>query len=435
MIKNKKLLLTLGSVSLLTVASMTAISCGNKTLQTAPDKLETKIGDVKLEGGEKLEAVDKKSVIMITDAGRINDKSFNQSTYEGGWLAANQYGMLKNFMHLIPGDDSKIEAQYIDALSNKMNVWLLSGFKHADPISNFYKKYNADMIKNKSIIVGTDYIPAVPEGYGIGLTFKVEQSAYIVGYAAADFLAKKYPDAKDAEKRSVYAFGGGLFDGVTGFIRGFYEGIRAYNKAHTDKKTKIILTQDKVDLASGFVPGDAMTASVTAAITSKASIILPVAGPATGELLEKMKGAEFNDKLVIGVDVDQSLSYESHKTKFFSSITKRIAQGNYDIASELYAGKDKYKIIKGFEVGVKSVVVNGDYANNLVGFAPTQVAGEDKVKAEAALKEAETNFKAIKDIPTTLDDKRYLEAVNAKDKGVSLLNYLKTLAQNANEGK
>ncbi|EFF41831.1 BMP family ABC transporter substrate-binding protein [Mycoplasmopsis alligatoris] len=429
MIKTKKILLTLGTVSALGLVSAVAISCSSG-LEGAASKLADKeIGTVKLlNDGKKEDATVKNSVVMITDAGHVNDKSFNQSTYEGGWLAANQFNMLPKFHNLRPTGHDKISEQYVEALSNNVKVWLTSGFLHGEPVQKFWEQNKAALEKNETIIVGTDFVPAVTAGHGIGITFKVEQSAFIVGYAAADYLATTYPS--DAAKRSVYAFGGGAFDGVTGFIRGFYEGIKAFNKANKGKETEIKLSSTgKVDLSSGFDPADQkMTAAVNAAVASGATIILPVAGPATGVLLNSLKGDAQKDKLVIGVDVDQSLSYTNDSAKFFSSITKRIAQANYDVLAELYQGPAKYDLLKGFELGKKSHVVLGTFKDNLVGYAPSALAGAEKGKADASLEKGKAALEKLTDLAKDLDDAGYTAATAD---GAKLVDYLSKLATDA----
>lgn len=424
--KKTKLFFTLGTVGAIPLVAIAAVSCSDKLT------LGEKIGDVKLQNdAKKITPVNKRTSIIITDAGKITDKSFNQSAFEGAFLAADQHDIAtRSFLSTVePTSDADISRQYQTAQSNGFKNWILPGFKHSETIKKYWTENKEALKTNKVVVIGTDFVPEVDEGHGIGVEFDVKDSAFVVGYAAADYLAKKYPS--DADKRSVFAFGGAVFDGVTSFIRGFYKGIEQFNKENKDKKTKILSTN--INLASDFVVGNTMNAVITTAISSNATIILPVAGPATVQVIDTLKkGDAHKHKLVVGVDVDQAQSNPADKKWFFSSIIKRIAQANYDIQTELYGKEDDYKIIKGFKLGEKSIKILGNFDNNLVGYASSSLEGDEKTSVDNSLQKGKQEFDKIKSsMDTVFETSTYNDAVNNKN-GQSTTKYLTELANKIN---
>ncbi|MGY6172223.1 BMP family ABC transporter substrate-binding protein [Candidatus Mycoplasma pogonae] len=392
-IKNMLKTLAITSVPLVTLV---AVACGNNSSVPKPNNyIEpanrlTKVNEKSSEGLEK-EFIEKNKIVVITDAGEVTDKSFNQSAWEA---LLYTYDQLQKFTdNALPKDFVRsakpatetyaaYSAVYDTALENGYKFWLLPGFKHEQHIKTYWAAKKNELKEAGVVIIGIDFNPDLGEdtNNNFGLNFKTEESSFIVGRAAAEFLAKKYPGDSNKDKRVLSSFGGGTFPGVTNFIIGFLEGVKSWNDTSGVDKVKV--NGDTVITNSGF---DSKTTDMTSAVQSSVSgetkLIFPVAGPATAVVLEKIKNTP--EKLVIGVDTNQSLAFPEEASKFFSSVEKGMTQASYDVLIGLF------KKQTATQIGSK---LNKGYADKWVGYSATTLTGSDKTLAEAALTAAAAYF-------------------------------------------
>lgn len=214
-------------------------------------------------------------------------------------------------------------------------------------------------------------------------------------------MAEKFPD--DPEKRSAVTVGGGPFAAVTDFMAGYLSGIKAYNEAHSDKKTKI--TEKNVNINVGFeVNTQAKTTLEILAGKKSPSTLLAVGGPLTSIFSDAIENQ--SDRYLIGVDTDQSLVYTKTKTKFFTSILKNLGHSVFTTLADLFTKKSGSKNLGEFELGKKSANVKLGYKDKFVDIANTSLEGKDKELAEKAIAEAKKVFeektKSATDVRTTL---------------------------------
>lgn len=414
MLKNKKFYLGLSSLSAVSIIA-TAISCVNTVDAYDNGANVSEIKKTQILDGSQLTTAQKElKTVLITDEGSVEDKSFNESALEGSVTLIRQLGLKTgpkgNFQFIKPA--GKVErdyhAAYDVAFDNGFTQFLLPGYKHNEKIKSWWAEKEKAALKDekikaklaKLVVIGLDFAPSqdqivitnketnttktlkgIPVGHAIDLSYNVEQAAFVVGRAVAQYLKETQTDKA---KRVISTFGGATSPGVTDFIRGLIAGVHSWNQDNVDA--------DKVSLSSGIVLDSTFETSnalFTAAIqqlTNNANTALfPVAGPATFNALSSIKNHQF----IIGVDTNGAIVEKEHEGKFFSSVLKQVGQSVYSILEDLYTGQNKY--LKQFALGKKSDAISGTISNNLVGSAASTISTE-KEKANAALTAAQTWF-------------------------------------------
>ncbi|WP_434336900.1 BMP family ABC transporter substrate-binding protein [Mesomycoplasma conjunctivae] len=340
----------------------------------------------------------KTNFALVTADGTVFDGSFNQSSFEA----------IKKFVSLtkdnakqrhIDSATANLSQTYTSLLVTEANVWVLSGFQHGNAIETWLKQgNNLESFKTKNIIIiGIDWAQAtessIPNGRMISIQYNVEEGAWIAGYAAADFLAAKYPN--DENKRKLTSFGGGDFPAVTDFIVGFLTGVKAYNEENESKKTKV--SSSTIDLTTGFNASSAESVTKISSISNAGdpTIIFPVAGPQTQNVLNAIKGK--SDKYVIGVDVDQSKTFKGagESEKFFTSVEKGLGTSIFQVATALFTKENNSKLLGGFQFNSKNGVVKLGYHDLFTNVSPNALTGDDKTLAEASIKKAVDKFKEL----------------------------------------
>ncbi|MFV8471140.1 BMP family ABC transporter substrate-binding protein [Mycoplasma sp. HF11B] len=405
--KIKSLLITVASMSAVALPVVASVSCGGPKVQDAQWP-QTKVTQISLDNKVTKEVVEAAnvqtfpSIAVITDSGLWDDKSFNQSSVEGALTFRDQINKLFEQKQTVKDKDGKdvevttypegksvkvnviqpTEGQYPKTydtlLAGGSKVWILSGFQHQSPLSAYLKSKKAQLEKNGIIIIGIDFaIEDAQYANFYSLSFKVQESAYIVGQAIAEYLGNN----ADAAKRTTTSFGGGAFPGVTNFITGYLKGILNYDTANAAKATKITgetATPTSLPLNTDFKPSDKMTNTINTLLAQHPSVILPVAGSATGKTLTSIRDQKLDTK-VIGVDVDQTLSYPDLKGYLMTSITKNVGQAIYDTLLYSIFGIDNKKVFASFNKDAAKNV-NGSYKQGWVGYSKSSLADE----AEAA---------------------------------------------------
>ncbi|AKF41377.1 sugar ABC transporter substrate-binding protein [Mycoplasmopsis canis] len=422
--KFKKYLLSIAGISSIALP-LAAISCGEPTSDSEYHKREEEYIQpservaviqrntsltMDLATSEKIKAK-KLKFALITDTGKVTDKSFNQSAWEALNTIADQTQKSANeqlfeFVAVEPTGDS-YDQSYNAAIDNGANVIVLPGFTHGDHIKTFIKANIEKLRAKKVIIIGIDFtLKDVSYENFYALNFDVNQASWQLGYALSKYLSVEYPN--NPESRKLASLGGGAFFGVTDFITGYLKGIKAFNDANSTLKTK---HADTIDLNAGFKPDNTQTAAVTNMLGTEAKIVYPVAGPATLTTVDQItKNEKYNDRLVVGVDVDQSKALPANKGYFATSVLKNVAQATYDIilakAFEISEVENKIAHIKQGDTNN----FYGGYDAGWVALAESTIG--DTAKREvmnSAINEAKEKFVAL-----STDEKAFVSAPKAK---------------------
>lgn len=258
-------------VGLTAVAVLGLAACGNRGASKEAASTEAKT-DLK--------------VAIVTDTGGVDDKSFNQSAWEGlqAWGAENGLSKGNGFDYFQSNNESEYVTNFDTAISNGYNLVGGIGFLLTEAVESSAKN-NADtnFILIDSVIDGLDNVASV--------TFADHEASYLAGIAAAK-----------ATKTKKVGFVGGM-EGVviTRFEKGFIAGVKSVDES----------IEVDVQYAGSF--GDAAKGKTIAAAQygAGADVIFQAAGGTGAGVFSEAKALnetkpEAEKVWVIGVDRDQA---------------------------------------------------------------------------------------------------------------------------------
>lgn len=123
-------------------------------------------------------------ITMITDVGTIDDKSFNQGTWEAVELWAGERGLSDtqyNYLRPASGTTDAYEDTIKQAIDNGANVIVSPGYLFSDSFKDLAPQYS------NVYFIGIDFtqpnIAECPNVYNIN--FKEQEAGFFAGYAAA----------------------------------------------------------------------------------------------------------------------------------------------------------------------------------------------------------------------------------------------------------
>ncbi|MEG0409691.1 MAG: BMP family ABC transporter substrate-binding protein [Erysipelotrichaceae bacterium] len=260
--------------------------------------------------GGKVEKKDTKEIVMITDVGTIDDKSFNQGTYEG----VKAYGEKNKVSYDYIKPQAKDKAAYDDAVDqavkNGAKVIVTPGFLFEPTI--FEKQ---DQYKDVKFILidgypnNGKYDDTRKENTGkntVGIKYSEEQSGYLAGYAAVIDGSTKLGFMGGMAVPAVVNFGYGFLQGVDAAAKEL--GVETTVKYHYTGDFKA--TPEVQAKAAGWYKEGIET--------------IFACGGAVGNSV--MAAAEANDPVgkVIGVDVDQSAESKTVITSAYKLLAKSV---------------------------------------------------------------------------------------------------------------
>lgn len=289
------------------------------------------------------------SVGLVTDVGGIDDKSFNQGTWEGVERFAKDFGADKNYLQ------SEKDADYVPNLSafvdEATDLIVAPGFLFEESL----KQVAANSPDQKFLL-----IDAVVDAPNVAsAVFSENEGSFLVGAAAA-------LKAKEAGKNTVGFIGGMDFDLIQRFEAGFEAGVWAI-----DPSMKVL-----VEYAGAFDSPQTGQALASRLYDQGAYIIFHAAGGTGNGLLKEAMDRRANgeDVWAIGVDKDQYEDgiYDGDKSVVLTSMLKRVDVAAYDIAKLTLDGKFP---------GGKTIVF--DLANEGVGLPKTNPNLSDDIVKEA----------------------------------------------------
>lgn len=267
------------------------------------------------------EGKNKFSVAMVTDVGGVDDKSFNQSAWEGIQAFGKENGLKKGkngYDYL----QSKSDADYTTNLNKlaRENFDLIYGVGYLmeDSISEI-----AEQRKNTNFAI----IDAVVDKDNVAsITFKEQEGSFLVGVAAAL-----------SSKSGKIGFVGGMeSELIKKFEVGFRAGVQAVNP-------KAVV---EVKYAGGFDKADVGKATAESMYKSGVDVIYHSAG-ATGtgvftEAKNLKKEDPKRDVWVIGVDKDQYAEGQVEGTDdnvTLTSMVKKVDTVVEDVTKKASDGK------------------------------------------------------------------------------------------------
>ncbi len=279
---------------------------------------------------------------MVTDVGGVNDKSFNQTSWEGlQALAAEDPSFEVSYL------ESKTDADYsanLEAfLDEDYDLIISVGYMLADA-TRAAAEANPDQ---KFAIIDDDTCQDLPNV--ACLMFAQEQASYLVGVVAG----------MATQTNTVGYVQGMVSESMNKFGVGYIAGVLAANPDAT------ILQFN----ANSFGDAAGGSAAATQMITNGADVIYHAAGGTGNGVIE---ACQTNGIYAIGVDTDQSTLAPQ---TVLTSAMKRVDTASQDISKAVKDGT--------FESGVHLY----DMSNGGVDIAPTQtLLTEDMIAAVEAAK-------------------------------------------------
>lgn len=305
--KNLKALIALGFASTFVLAA-----CGGGASDETAD---TSGGNADTSGGSSAEDF---SIVMVTDIGGVDDRSFNQSAWEGMQAWGEEHGKEQGtdgYAYIQSDDDSQITTNLNTALQSNFDLIYGIGFKLQPAMAEL-----AEQNPDQNFVIIDDVIESDNVA---SVLFKDHEAAFLAGVAAGETTETDRVGFVGGEKSAV----------IDRFEAGFVAGVEAANPDAT------------VDVQYAGSFGDAAMGKQLAAgmYGNGADIIFHASGD-TGngvfsEAIDRMNAGSETQLWVIGVDRDQQeLGNYSGGNLTLTSTLKGVGTAVHDIANQTMEG-------------------------------------------------------------------------------------------------
>ncbi len=273
---------------------------------------------------------EKLKVGMVTDAGTIDDRSFNQGTWEGILRAQTELGVEVKYNKPV----GTTEADYVKEIANLVDAGfhliITPGFKFETAIFQAQQRHKDDKFV---LIDGSPHSGDRVANVGkntVSIFFAEHESGFLAGLAAALQL-----------REGEFGFIGGMaIPPVQKFNWGFQQGVAYANANHgtnvSMKAENVVYQGTFHDVAAGQQLAAVMFDRGVKAIFAAAG------GVGIGVINEAVARARAGKEAwVVGVDVDQfNLGiWEGSKSVILTSAMKRIDQAAFDMIKAEKEGK------------------------------------------------------------------------------------------------
>ncbi|MDE0199390.1 MAG: BMP family ABC transporter substrate-binding protein [Caldilineaceae bacterium] len=253
---------------------------------------------------------------LVTDVGRVNDRSFNQSAWEGVVEAAEVLGLAEDDIKYIETQDAKDYAdnmqQFIDA---GYNVIVSVGFALGDATTTAAKE-NPDVF-----FIGVDQFQGEAMPNVAGLIFNEDHSGYLAGVLAGSL-------SKTGTIAAV--LGTDLVPPVVAFNEGYVAGAQSVNA-----DINVISSYHPGEISQAFVDPEWGAATAKQALDQGADVIFGAGGITGNGALQEIATADGTGETVfcIGVDTDQWNTVPAAQPCLVSSAMKLITPGVVELVT------------------------------------------------------------------------------------------------------
>ncbi|PZE19807.1 BMP family lipoprotein [Paenibacillus xerothermodurans] len=267
---------------------------------------------------------------MVTDAGTIDDKSFNQGTWEGVVKAAEELKLEHRYLK----PNGTTEADYTKEMGNLYDAGykmiVTPGYKFETAIFKSQDKYeDAKFV----LIDGTPHagdMKSVVKPNTVSILFAEQESGFLAGVAAALQL-------KEGEAGFI---GGMKIPPVQKYNWGFQQGVKY---ANDNLGTKLNIKPENV-IYQGTFDNVAAGSQLAAQMYDRGVKVIFTAagGVGVGAINEaKNRATSGKEVWVVGVDVDQYQDgvYSGDKSVILTSALKKIDTAAYDMVKAEKDGK------------------------------------------------------------------------------------------------
>jgi len=254
---------------------------------------------------------------QITDTGGIDDRSFNQTVWDGFLRAEAELGVEVKYLESTSESDYDPNIQaFID---EGCDVIVTVGFLLGDATEAF-------AIANPDQAFGIiDYAYETSYDNLLGMVFDTDQAGFLAGYVAAGMT----------ETGIVGTWGGINIPPVSIFMDGYLAGVNHHNAV---KGTSVqVLGWDGSDgvFIGSFESQDLGNSATADMLQNGADIILPVAGPAGLGAATAIQ--DFGSGLMIWVDTDGYVSTDFGSI-ILTSVEKKMDNATFDLIRSVVEG-------------------------------------------------------------------------------------------------
>jgi len=193
---------TVPAVAALTLLALLAAACGSSNTSGSASSPSAAAA------GPKFKAC------VVSDTGTINDKSFNQSAYEGATQAAAASGGKITAQFLPSSSPSDYAPNITTFINQKCGIIVTVGFLMGDATAAAAK---ANPNQKFAIV---DFTYAKPFKNVSALAYNTVEDGFQAGYLAAGM----------SKTKKVATFGGQKLPTVTIYMDGFWDGVQYYNQ-------------------------------------------------------------------------------------------------------------------------------------------------------------------------------------------------------------
>ena len=308
-------------------------------------------------------------IALITDKGNIDDKSFNQGSWEGVVKFAEENNITHKYYKPEEASDAGYLAAIDLAVTGGAKVIVTPGYLFEVPIYEAQTKYpDVKFILLDGEPHNADYSDAKTEKNVANIKYAEQEPGYLAGYAAVMDGYTKLGFMGGMAVPAVQAFGYGYLQGAEaaaaklgladGSISVIYHYTGDFAETDTNKATAKTMYQEGTEVI--FACGGSVGKSV-------------------------MSAAKEAGKKVIGVDVDQR--YDSDTV--ITSAMKELGSSVYQVLESIYktnswdnfAGKTTYFDAKNNGVGLPTTVIGDEKADAFDRFNKFKKADYDAIYA------------------------------------------------------
>lgn len=357
-------------VALFSLAGFALASCGNTGNETKKEK-----------------------IVLVTDIGDIDDKSFNEGTWNGVVKFAEENNLVKDkdYAYVKPaekGDDPYISA-IETSIKNGATTIVCPGFLFQTAINAMQTKYP----KVRFIII--DGNPAHAEEGSLGknthsVFFKEEEAGFLAGYAMVYEGYRKLGFMGGAAVPAVVKFG-------HGYIQGANVAAQELGLAGNEIDMQYLYTGDFQDTPK-------VQSQAKSLFDGGTEVIFACGGPVTFSVNKARQG--LTDKWGIGVDSNQN-----HLEGIITSAVKGVDVATYNALCAIKDGTwEKDFGGKSITIGAKEGAVSLPSADKDVEKNPSKFKKFTKEQYDAIYKKlVEGKFK----IKTNIDEKDPKKAIDS----------------------
>jgi len=244
---------------------------------------------------------------LVTDVGRINDRTFNQSAWEGVQEAAQELGVEPKYI------ETKAATDYVDNIrqfaDEGYDVIVTVGFALGEATLQMAAEYP------DTKFIGVDQFQAEVVPNVAGLVFHEDHAGYLAGVLAANLT-------KTGTIGGV--FGTDLVPAVVAFREGYEAGAKTVKP-----DINIISAYHPGEIAQAFTDPEWGAATAAQAIDGGADVIFAAGGQTGNGALEET--ATHEGLYCIGVDTDQWETLPGAHPCLVTSAIKSVRSGVADL--------------------------------------------------------------------------------------------------------